>query len=86
MIWLLLGFRKSKTELSKYEAILTTKRQDIFKFVAFGHLDFHYKDRTGVNAYPHFEEIDESKRKLYRQKSKYAVKFTARWFEQNYLW
>lgn len=85
----LLGFRKSKTEGKKYDAILENKITKKIKHVPFGDKTMqHYKDVTPLKLYSHLDHNDKQRRDNFRSRhgenAKY--KFSSAYFAQKYLW
>ena len=84
----ILGYRKSKTKHTMYDAILQGKSKTYI--VPFGDNRYeNYQDLTGLNLYPELIHGDKKRRKLYRARHKKDLKanhYSPGYFSYNVLW
>ena len=85
----LIGFEKSKRKYKKYNAILISN-EGIYETVPFGDTRFeNYRDKTGLNSYPHIIHNDKERRKRYRKRHIVYIKdgyYSPGYFSFKYLW
>lgn len=86
----LMGFRRSKTNHKKYDAILKDKKTGLLTHIPFGDTRYEqYKDSTGVGLYSGKDHGDAKRRALYRQRHEKDLKsdhYSAGYFSYHYLW
>ena len=86
----LLGYRKSKTKYKKYDAILENKKTKKIYYVPFGDNRYeNYKDKTGLNLYPHLIHGDKKRQIAYRRIHFKDLKdgyYSPGWFSYFILW
>ena len=86
----LLGYRKSKTKHKKYDAILENKKTKKIYHVPFGDNRYeNYKDKTGLNLYPHLLHGDKKRQIAYRRRHFKDLKdgyYSPGWFSYFILW
>ena len=86
----LLGYRKSKTKHKKYDAILENKITKKKYYVPFGDNRYeNYKDKTGLNLYPHLLHGDKKRQIAYRRRHFKDLKdgyYSPGWFSYFILW
>lgn len=86
MDWKLQGFRISKTNNKKYDAIL--KSGDKIKYMPFGDKRYEqYKDR--IRSYSHLDHNDKKRRANFIARMKGFLKpgkYTPAYFSLKYLW
>lgn len=89
-IYKLLGYRKSTTKNSKYDAILINKTNQKKAIVPFGKLPYeNYHDLTKLGLYPHLIHGDASRRKNYKSRHKKDLKqgyYSPGYFSYHILW
>lgn len=84
------GFRKSKMEGKKYDALLENKntgREKVFHFGALGYEQ--YKDSTGLGLYTHLDHLDPNRRRLYKIRHNKDIKpgyYSSGYFALRFLW
>jgi len=86
----LVNFEKSKTKNKKYDAILKNKENKKLMRVPFGDNRYeHFKDKTGLGLYSHFNHLDKSRQKNYIARHSVYIKegyFSPGYFSMKYLW
>lgn len=84
------GFEKSEMKGKMYNAILKRKSDGKFIKVPFGHNTMeNFRDKTGLNAYPHLIHGDEERRKKYHARHKGYIRegfYSPGYFSLNFLW
>lgn len=84
------GFRKSKRDGKKYDAILVNKKTGKTTHVPFGASSYeHYRDSTGEGVWTHQNHLDEKRRKSYRARHVGFLKegyYSPGFFSYNKLW
>lgn len=85
----LLKYRKSKTKHKMYDAILLDKNEKQH-IVPFGDKRYeNYRDKTGLNLYPHLIHNDKKRRKRFRTRHKHYLKngfYSPSYFSYYILW
>ena len=85
----LLGFEKSRRRGKQYAAILENKKTKRKVRVNFGSMMENYRDKTGLNLYPHLIHGDKNRRRLYRARHKVYLKdgyYSPSFFSWYFLW
>lgn len=84
------NFEISNYENKMYNAILVEKKTGIIKRVPFGHPRYgNFRDKTGLNAYPHLIHNDNERRRLYRARAVVHLKkgyYSPSYFSFYFLW
>ena len=85
----LVGFEKSERKNIMYDAILKSKIGS-YRRVPFGDKRFeNFRDKTGLDLYPHLIHNDEVRRKSYRKRHRVYIKegfYSPGYFSFNCLW
>lgn len=85
----LIGFRESTKKNKMYDAILRSRAGETY-MVPFGDVRYqNYRDKTGVDAYPHLIHGDKRRRKNYRARHAGYLEpgyFSPGYFSYYYLW
>ena len=85
----LVGFEKSERKNKMYNAVLKSKF-GLYHRVPFGDKRFeNFRDKTGLNLYPHLIHNDEERRKNCRKRHQIYLKegyYSPGFFSFNYLW
>lgn len=86
----LIGFKKSKREGKKYDAILKNNRSNKIIRVPFGDINYqHYRDKTINKLYKILDHKDINRRELYRKRHMKDLRFgyySPGYFSFYYLW
>jgi hypothetical protein len=86
----LIGFEKSSAKDKMYAAVLENKSTGRERLVNFGSKSYeNYRDRTGLNLYPHLIHGDSKRRASYRARHKIHVHdgcYSPAYFSYHYLW
>ena len=85
----LLGYEKATRKNKMYNAILENKKTKKRYYVPFGSMMENYRDKTGLNLYPHLIHNDKERRRRYRARAKGKVKdgyYSPSWFSYHILW
>jgi len=86
----LLGFEKARAKDKMYAAILEDKLTGRERTVNFGSKSYeNYRDRTGLNLYPHLIHGDANRRASYRARHRNNVHskcYNPAYFAYHYLW
>ena len=86
----LLGYRRSKTNHKKYDAVLEQKKTGKIKYVPFGDKRYeNFHDLTGLNLYPNLLHGDKNRRRLYRARHKKDLKkgyYSPGYFSYYVIW
>lgn len=88
--WMLLGFRKSKTEDKRYGAYLQHKKNERIIIINFGSTHYEsYHDKTGLDLYNHLIHGDNERRKKYITHNRVFLRegyYSSSFFSYYYLW
>ena len=83
------GFRVSKRKNKMYDAILRNKKTNKRVHVPFGDPTMeNYRDKTGLNAYPHLIHGDAKRRLSFKKRHKKNAQrlYSPAYFSYFYLW
>lgn len=84
------GFEKSKRKRKMYNALLLNKKTKRIIKVPFGDNKMeNFRDKTGLNAYPHLIHGDEKRRKAFRARHKGYLRkgfYSPSYFSYHILW
>lgn len=87
--YLLDGFRISRTQNKKYDAILRHKETGRFLYVPFGDLRYgHYEDKTDQQFYWHLNHYNKKRRARFKARhyKNAQNKYSSAYFSYHYLW
>ena len=86
----LIGFRKSKKQFKKYDAMLNNINTDKIKYMPFGDTRYeNFRDMTGLDLYDDKIHNNSKRRRLYRLRHHHNLKvgfFSPSYFAYYYLW
>ena len=86
----LIGFRKSKKQFKKYDAMLNNINTDKIKYMPFGDTRYeNFRDMTGLDLYDDKIHNNSKRRRLYRLRHHHNLKdgfFSPSYFAYFYLW
>jgi len=85
-----INFEKSKRQNKMYNAVIMRKSDNKIIKIPFGDKRYeNYRDKTGIDAYPHLIHGDESRRTKYKQRHKVYLRdgyWSPSHFSYYYLW
>ena len=85
----MVGFEKSNRKHKMYNAVLLSKNGS-YHIVPFGDKRFeNFRDKTGLNLYPHLIHDDKKRRRNYRKRHQVYLKdgyYSPGYFSFHYLW
>lgn len=83
-------FIKSNNPKNKYDAIIQSKNTLRYMIIPFGDSSYgQYKDTTGLYLYSSIDNLDNDKRKAYRERHQGYLKmgyYNPEYFSYFYLW
>ena len=85
-----LGFQKSARKNKMYDALIINKKTGKIKKISFGDNTMgNYRDKTGLNLYPHLIHGDKKRRALFHARHKGFIRegyYSPSFFSYYFLW